>query len=190
MWTILDTIGASVIGASIIFMVLALNMQMNHVSNQITVNNLIQSHYTTSMEILDYDIHKMGYRVNDDIVLVADSLNLKYCVDLADSGRVDTVFYNAHTSDADSIGNDIYLDRQVNSEDPENVGIVSAFNMSYFDSLGNTINYAALETATNRAKIRTIEIQLELTVQWEDTTGYNDVNWRVRVQPKNLLSRE
>ena len=190
MWTFLDTIGASVIGASIIFMVLALTLQMNNVSNQITDNNLIQSYYTASMDILEYDIHKMGYRTDGEMIILADSTNLKYCVDLSDSGRVDTVHYTAATTLTDSIGNDIYIGRQVNNGDIENIGIVSAFNMSYYDSLGNTLNYIELSTSANRAKIRTIEIQLELTVQWEDTTGYNDVNWRVRVQPKNLLSRE
>ena len=65
MWTLLDTIGASIIGASIIFMVLALNLQMNNVSSQITENNLIQSYYTASMDILEYDIYKMGYNIMD-----------------------------------------------------------------------------------------------------------------------------
>lgn len=190
MWTILDTIGSSVIGASIIFMVLALNFQMNNVSSKITENNLIQSYYTASMDILDYDIHKMGYRATGEIIILADSASLKYCVDLGDDGSVDTVYYTAATILTDSIGNDIYIDRQVNSGTVENIGIVSDFNLSYYDSLGNTINYAALGSSTNRAKIRTIEIQLELTVQWEDTTGYKDLNWRVRVQPKNLLLRD
>lgn len=189
MWTLLDTIGASLIGAVIIFMVMALNFQMSNVSSQITENNLIQSYYTASMDILDYDFHKIGYRADGEIIILADSTSLKYCVDLGDNGSVDTVYYSAASISADSIGNDIYIDRKVNGGSAENIGIVSDFNLSYFDSLGNTINYAALGSSTNRAKIRTVEIQLELTVQWEDTTGYKDVNWRVRVQPKNLLSR-
>jgi hypothetical protein len=126
MWTLLDTIGASVIGSSIIFMVLALNMQLNNVSNQITENNIIQSHYTASMDIIDYDIHKMGYRADGDKVLLSDSTNLKYCVDLGDNGSVDTVYYTAATTVTDSIGNDIYIGRQVNNGATENISIVSA----------------------------------------------------------------
>jgi hypothetical protein len=61
--------------------------------------------------------------------------------------------------------------------------------MTYFDSLGNTLVYEDLESSANRAKIRTIGIQLELTVQDGDVSGYKDVNWRIRIQPKNLLTR-
>lgn len=189
MWTILDTIGASIIGSSIIFMVLALNLQMNQVSTEITENNLIQSYYTASMDILDYDIHKMGYRADGEIIIIADSTNLKYCVDLEDNGSVDTVHYTAETVTGDSIGNIIYIDRKVNLEEAENIGIVSDFKFSYFDSLSNTINYSDLGSSANRAKIRTVGILLELTVDQGDTSGYKDVNWRVRVHPKNLLSR-
>lgn len=189
MWSLLDTIGAGVIGASIIFMVLSLNMQMNTVSIQISEHNMIQSSYTASIDILSYDLHKMGYRADGEIILKADSANLKYCVDLGDNGIVDTVFYTAGTTEDDSIGNAIYLRRIVNNGDEENIGIVSEFDLSYYDSLGNTINYEDLETASFRRKIRTIEVLLELTVEEEDTTGYKDVNWRVRVQPKNLLTR-
>ena len=189
MWSLLDTIGAGVIGASIIFMVLSLNMQMNTVSIQISEHNMIQSSYTTTMDILSYDLHKMGYRANGEIVMVADSAKLKYCVDLGDNGFVDTVLYTASTTEEDSIGNAIYLRRVVNNGEEKNIGIVSEFNLSYFDSLGNTINYLDLAMASNRARIRTIEVLMELTVEEEDTTGYKDVNWRVRVQPKNLLTR-
>jgi hypothetical protein len=189
MWSLLDTIGAGVIGASIIFMVMSLNLQMNTVSIQITEHNLIQSSYTAAMDIIDYDFHKMGYRASGEIILEADSANLKYLVDLGDNGIIDTVHYSADTIPEDSIGNDIYLYRTVNDDDAENIGLVSDFNLSYFDSLGNKINYGDLVSASNRARIRTVEIIMELTVEEGDTTGYKDVNWRIRVQPKNLLTR-
>jgi hypothetical protein len=189
MWSLLDTIGAGVIGASIIFMVMSLNLQMNNVSVQITEHNMIQSSYTASMDILDYDLHKMGYRAKGEVILKADSAQLKYCVDLGNNGIVDTVYYSAGITEDDSIGNDIYLSRSVNDDDPDNIGIVSDFYLSYFDSLGNKINYTDLAASKYRARIRTIEVLMELTVEEEDTTGYKDVNWRIRVQPKNLLSR-
>lgn len=189
MWTLFDTIGASIIGSSIIFMVLALNLQMNKVSTEITEHNIIQSHYTASMDILEYDLHKMGYRADGEIILHADSTSLRYLVDLGDDGNVDTVFYMADTSLGDSIGNVIYIDRQINDNYTDNIGIVSEFHMTYFDSLGNTIVYDDLELQANRARIRTIGIQLELTVEDGDASGYKDVNWRLRIQPKNLLAR-
>lgn len=190
MWTLLDSIGASLIGGAIIFMVLALIMQMNNISYQIDENNLIQSNYTTTMDIFNYDLHKIGYRVQSNKVIIADSVSLKYCTDLEDDGNVDTVYYTAISTSADSIGNDIYIHRKVNNGNNDNIGIVSDFNLSYYDSLGNTINYSTLISSAGRAKIRTIELSIELTVEEEDTTGYKDINWRVRVQPKNLLSRK
>ena len=189
MWTLLDTIGSSIVGASIMLLVFALILQMNTISGQIESNNLIQSHYTATMEVLNYDLHKIGYQADGEKILFADAESIKYCTDLGNDGSVDTVSYSVATT-SDSTGNTIYLYRQVNDEIKKNIGVLSDFSISYFDSIGNTINYSDLGAASFRYKIRSIEIKLEMTVDEGDDTGFKDLNWRVRIKPKNLLSRK
>jgi hypothetical protein len=188
MWTLFDTIGSSIVGASIMLLVFALILQMNSISGQIEGNNLIQSHYTATMDVLSYDLYKIGFEAEGEKILLANAENIKYCTDLKNDGSVDTVSYSVSTT-SDSIGNTIYVYRKLNSGVKKNIGVVSDFNLSYFDSLGNTINYSDLSLASFRKKIRSIEIKLEMTVEQEDNTGFRDLNWRVRIKPKNLLSR-
>jgi hypothetical protein len=177
------------IAGAIMFMVFALIMQMNNISSQIEENNLIQSHYTATMEILSYDLHKIGYKAEGEKILYADADSIKYCVDLKDDGTTDTLSYRAIPVHDESAGNTIWIYRKVNKDKHENIGVVSDFTLSYFDSLGNTINYGDLISTEGRERIRSLEILLEMTVGQKDTTGYNDINWRVRIKPKNLLFR-
>ena len=189
MSTWIDIIGSFIIGAIIILLIANLNLFINSTSADNLAVNIAQLNLKTTAEILENDFYKIGFRVSGDAIAVADSDRFKFYADINDNNVKDTVYYYSGTvSEMASSDNpdDRPLYRVVGNETPEKVSIVTAFNLTYFDSTGAELNYASLSSQTQRNLIRIIEIYCKVESQEQVDGAYQAAEWKRKIAPKNL----
>ncbi|MBU1095079.1 MAG: hypothetical protein KKB34_01250 [Bacteroidetes bacterium] len=195
--TLIDILGSTIIGG-ILFMIL---LRMNDAAVQNTYNNggeyIIQQNLVEVVQLLEYDFRKIGYckvwsRIPNPskAIILADSTSIKFLTDIDNNGYVDTLHYYLGPSgelSATPNPNDRLLYRVINSESAigANLG-VTQFRLTYFNSLGNTINFPIIVPG----EIHTMQIDLKV----ENTSGYNreysGAFWRqIRLAARNLMNR-
>jgi len=196
--TILDIIGAFVIGGILLLTLFRVND--NTVQNYFYYNSdfILQRDLVDIIFIVEGDLRRIGYCADPDnlvppnqTILSADSNAITFVTDLQKVGKLDTVAYRTGTtSDLSETPNprDIPLYRVINNGDEERsiTGVVTQFRLVYFDALGNTIPLPIVDPG---------EIQtMELSIKVENAAAYNqnyaNAYWRqVRLASKNLKSR-
>ena len=196
--TILDIIGAFVIGGILLLTLFRVND--NTVQNYFYYNSdfILQRDLVDIIFIVEGDLRRIGYCADPDnlvppnqTILSADSNAITFVTDLHKSGKLDTVAYRTGTtSDLSETPNprDIPLYRVINNGNEERsiTGVVTQFRLVYFDALGNTIALPIIDPG---------EIQtMELSIKVENAAAYNqnyaNAYWRqVRLASKNLKSR-
>ena len=195
---ILDLLGSIAIGG-------ILMMNLFQINNTAVENNYTgtgeltaQQNLSTTVQVLEYDFRKIGYcadwekiPIPTKAIISADSISIKYLTDVdPPDGNVDTMYY--YLGPASELLNthnprDRFLYRVVNSEAPVGVNLgVTQFNLTFFDVLGNLINFPIAVPG----EIYTM--QIDITV--EDVDAYNEqystVFWRqIRLAAKNLRNR-
>lgn len=196
--TILDIIGALVIGGIMLLTLFRVND--NTVQNYFYYNSdfILQRDLVDIIMIVEGDLRRIGYCADPDslvppnrTILSADSNAITFVTDLHKSGKLDTVSYRTGTTtDLSGTPNprDIPLYRVINNGNEERsiTGVVTQFRLVYFDALGNTISLPIVSPG---------EIQtMELSIKVENAAAYNqnyaNAYWRqVRLASKNLKSR-
>lgn len=190
MWSILDTLGASLIGGMVLLLIISINLQMNSLSTEIVENNIVQSNLTSSTEDIKYDFYKVGYKVTGSKIGTADSNRIEFYSDINNDDVVDTLVYNfvkaAIDEDQGVINPNGILYKSQNGGANQLASIATSFNLSYYDSVGQFLSYQSLASQVNRNKIRTIKIDMLLSSNYAVNNSLQKVDWSSTINPKNL----
>ena len=185
----LDLVGSFVIGGLIILIIINLNLSANTSATQNLYSNVTQRQVVSSVEVIEQDIYKIGYRVSNNAITKADSNEIIFQVDRDNNGVQDQIhYYLTGTSSMNNTYNpdDRLLWRKLNNETDETPFIVTKLNFSYQDSLGQMIEYNSLSDQLFRNKIKTIKVQIE-TQTGESVDGkYETIQWQKIIRPKNI----
>jgi hypothetical protein len=162
MASLLDITGSFIIGIILLFILMQFNGDVYRSNTELLYYNLNQKNLATASEILEYDLYKIGNKVeSEDKFIIAAQNSIKYLSDVNNDGIIDTVYYylGDSTEVTTSNPNDKHLYRKLNSNTPQVISTVSAHTFSYFDSIGvNEINYNDLTNPNYMRAIRGIEI--------------------------------
>ena len=185
----LDLVGSFIIGGLIILMVINLNMTVNNAATQQLYSNVTQRQVVSAVEVVEHDLYKIGYRVGGSMITKADSTEISFYSDIDNDGLQDEVQYylTGSSSMAGTINpNDKILKREVNSSGTITSIIVTELNFSYYDSLGQSIDYSNLTDQLNRNKIKTVKIVIETQTGELINDEYETIKWEKTIRPKNI----
>ena len=196
--TILDIIGAFVIGGILLLTLFRVND--NTVQNFFYYNSdfILQRDLVDIILIVEGDLRRIGYCDNPDnlvppnqTILSADSNSISFVTDLHRTGKLDTVEYRTGTPDDLSETpnpRDIPLYRVINNANAERsvTGVVTEFHLVYFDALGDSIPLPI----SSPGEIQTMELSIKVENASAYNQNYSNAYWRqVRLASKNLKSR-
>jgi hypothetical protein len=189
MGQLLELLGASIIGGFIMLIALTLNMQISDSAREIFQSTYNQRSAITASQVIEYDFYKAGYGVTSEKVIHADSNAVKFRSDLDNNGTIDTIYYytgatSAMTSTTNP--NDKQLYRKVSSQSANLVSIITRFNIVYYDSIGNQLNYSTLSSSVQRSKIRGMRAYVKTELPDAINNLYNPMEWREMIRSKNL----
>lgn len=196
--TILDIIGAFVIGGILLLTLFRVNDTT--VQNYFYYNSdfILQRDLVDIIMIVEGDLRRIGYCADPDnltlpnqTILFADSNAISFVTDLHRAGKLDTVEYLTGTPD-DLSGTpnprDIPLYRVINNANAERsvTGVVTEFRLVYFDALGDSIPLPIVSPG----EIQTMELSIKVENASAYNQNYSNAYWRqVRLASKNLKSR-
>ena len=185
---ILDVAGSTIFAGVLIVMMIAHNVNVVNASRELMQKSISQSEAIEAGRIFDYDLYKMGYRVSDQNVLLADSTRLRYAADVDNNGTVDTVYYylGADLMTSTENPNDRPVYRVLNGSSPAICMVVTDFKLAYFDSVGNKLSHTALVNASERAKIRTLRGNVRFESPHPMEGEYQSFVLSRTIRPKNL----
>lgn len=191
--TIIDILGAAIIGGLLILNLLKLNENVYQVDNATGHDVNLQVEVVNIANIVDGDFNKIGYcsdpaNMNDDPkVTFADTSAIKIVYDVDKNGFYDTIYY--FISDLNHLSNtpnprDRMLYRQVNNDVPFIVSNnITEFKFQYLDALNDTLStpLASPGLATY------IKISFRVEDPFAVDEKYTEAFWRrLTVTSKNL----
>lgn len=185
----LDLIGSIAIGGLIILMVINLSLSVNEAATQNLYSSVTQRQVVSSAEVIEHDIYKIGYRVIGDVISKADSNEIRFLTDINNDGADDEIrYYLADTSSLNGTYNpdDKILWRELNDENSLTPFIVTELNFSYYDSLGQAIDYSSLADQSFRNKVKTIKVRVETETGELINGEYETFRWEKTIRPKNI----
>ena len=189
MWTILDILNATVVGAAVILLIVLVNIQISTLSTELIQNNVVQTNTTVSTEILKYDFYKIGYKASSDKIILADSNRIRFISDIDKNNSLDTIYYYFSplvSISADTTNPNRILYRRLNTQTPQIYALLSEFNLEYYDSAGSTISYGSLSSQIHRNKIKSIRIWMTHSSSEKANEMYQITEWTSIIRPKNL----
>ena len=167
----------------------ALNMQISDSSREIFQSTNNQRSAITATQVIEYDLYKTGYGVSGEKVIQADSNVVKFKTDLDNNGTIDTIYYfigNTSAMASTSNPNDKQLFRKINNQPANLVSVITRFNLVYYDSIGNQLNYSSLSSSVQREKIRAMRAYVKTELPDALNNLYSPMEWREMIRPKNL----
>ena len=191
--TILDIVGATIIGGILLLNLLKLNENVYAVDNATGHDVNLQVEVVNVANIIDGDFNKIGYcsdpmNMNDDPkVTLADTSSIKIVFDVDKDGDYDTVYYFvSDTSVLNGTPNprDRMLYRKVNSNFPFIVSNnITEFKFQYLGAL-----YDTLSTPLASPGLATyIKISFRVEDPFAYDEKYTEAFWRrLTVTSKNL----
>jgi hypothetical protein len=195
MFKLIDIIGATVIGGFISLILVTTNSQITSYTNELFSNTIVQYEAVEIAKIFENDLHKIGYNVPGNKITIAESNQIKFCSDLVTKthpegdGIVDSIFYYIN-KDEDLIQTDnpleIPLFRKENNKELL-IGRVTSFNLTYYDSVGQQLEYSALKQQINRNIIKRIGVKLTIESSYSTDSTYKIIEWDNVILPRNLI---
>ena len=185
----LDLVGSFTIGALLLLMIINLNLSVNSAATQNLYSNVTQRQIVSLVDVIEYDIYKIGYRVGTDVISIADSSEIKFFTDIDNDGIKDEIrYYLSETSSMNNTfnPNDRVLWRELNDENTKTSFIVTEANFSYYDSIGQVINYSSLIDQSYRNKIKTVKVRIETQTGELINDSYETIKWEQTIRPKNI----
>lgn len=185
----LDIAGSVVVGAIVLLILTTLNLNISAASGENLFLNIAQRDITTTAEVLEHDLYKIGYRIPGEKIAIADSSEIKFYADIDDDGIDDSIHY--FLSDLKKLSNtpnpnDRVLYRDKNDDAIKTEFSVVRFNLSYCDSSGQQINYASLSSSAEREKIKSINTDMKMESHDPIDGNYLPAEWKKKITPKNL----
>jgi hypothetical protein len=195
--TLLDIVGSILVGGVLLLILFRLEATANETSYDSSQDLIVQQNLTTLIDIIQSDFRKIGYCADytkitnpADVILYADSNEIKFIADLNDAGVLDTVdYYTGPTSELSNTPNpnDRLLYRVINGETPKSSNLgVTEFKLIYQNSFGDT-----LDTPVDPAgQIASIQVDLEVENPEAMNNEYQNAYWRqVNFTTRNLNNR-
>jgi len=190
MSTLLDIIGSFITGATIILVVMNLNFQITTSQRENFFSSLSQTEVINFSEIVENDFYKIGYRSSSpNIITIADSIAIKFYADIDNDTTAEQVYYNLGSTSALSgttNPNDRPIYRKIDAGNSNLIGTALSMNISYFDSIGNQLQYSALSSQTNRNRIKKIQINYVFETPYPVDGKYQRAQWKRSINPRNL----
>jgi hypothetical protein len=187
---LLDIVGSFIIAGMVVMILLKLNINNSASSNVMLFTTLEQQKVTDVSELIEYDFYKLGYCISGEKISVADSNEIKFFTDINDNDLADSVhYYLGETTDLSYTSNpdDKLLHRRRNNQDSLSTQIpVVDFHLSYFDSIGNSLDYASLTSVAGRDLIKSIKIKITVESEEMYDDHYRASEWKKKISPKNL----
>jgi len=185
----LDVVGSFVIGTIVILILANLNFSINTSASENLYSGIVQRGLTSATDLIEYDLYKIGYRISGNKIEIADSNEIKFNSDIDNDGVPDELHY--FVSDAKflketSNPNDYLLSREKNKEKPAASIPVVDFKLTYYDSLGQKIDYALLSNQSDRDRIKTLSVRMECESSDMIEDHYEAVEWEKIIKPKNI----
>ncbi len=176
---LLDILGSTIAGGLVILTLIQFNFTTTEMKNEFQSTYTIQSGINEVSEVIEFDFYKAGFRVPHlDVFITAKDTSVKYLADLFNDGSIDTVqYYLGLPSQASSTDNpnDRPLFRKLNSGSASSIGLVSEFNITYFDSTRTQISAATLNTTNGRRLIKSVSCDIIIESQWENNEAFQFV---------------
>jgi hypothetical protein len=181
--TLLDIIGAMIIGGFMILIINSVNQTASENTSQYNSDLISQQNLVSIVELLEYDFSRIGYCENTDSILspenmitYADSNKIIFWTDIAVSssnfrgnGTKEELIYelgpdvNETPNPFDKL---LYRYLKGDKKDASNLGITE-FKITYFDNLNNKLSHPI-----NTKLISYMQIDLKV----EDCYGYDTDN--------------
>jgi len=191
--TIIDILGATIIGGLVLLNLLKLNENVYQADNATGHDVNLQVEVVNVATIIDGDFNKIGYCANpanitnDSKVIFADSSSIKIVYDVDLNGFYDTVFY--YVSGIDELSStpnprDRILYRKVNNNLPFIISNnITEFKFVYLDAL-----YDSISTPLASPSLATyIKISFRVEDPFAFDEKYTEAFWRrLTVTAKNL----
>jgi hypothetical protein len=158
---ILDIIGSTLFVGILIITILTINSNIVMGNYKSIATYEVQIQAAQLGRIMEYDVYKMGYKVQSDEILIAEDAHLKFKADLADNGTINTVEYllgNAITTSVNP--RDRQLTRIVDGSTLFISYNATKFKIMYYDSTMTKLPTPL--SAANMKKIRSVDVVLEL----------------------------
>jgi hypothetical protein len=187
MSTILDLLGAAVIGAMVILVMMHLNVYSSNVKFGSDSELRLQQNAKTLADIISYDFRKIGFRKSGTAIITAQPRKMSFYADIDSNGVVDIVTYQL--SDSLAVLNttnpkDKILIRIVNNDSSKgpSLGLVD-LNFEYLNSNG--------KTTANLDSIKYINAELfvESPDMIKDSKGINKylfTYWELTIKPRSI----
>lgn len=174
---LLDIIGSSLVVGFILLIVANLNIRFSDFSTEFIATQSAQSEIAYVTEILEYDFYKIGYRVGSEKIITAKIDQVKYLTDYQNNGVIDTITY--FTESFNNIEDEYdykILYRKINLKNAARISKVNDFSLSYYDSIGYKLNYSDLVNSTDRKKIKSIELAIEVEFRNNRDVSLNHIS--------------
>ena len=184
---VLDILGASVIGAMVILVMLNLNIYSSNIKFNSDSELQLQQNAKTLADILSYDLRKIGYGRKETAIITAQPKKISFYSDINLSGGVDIVTYLLSDSlDVMNTPNprDKILYRIVNNDTSKgpSLGLVD-MNFKYLNDKG--ITTANLDSV----KYINAEFFVESPNLVKDSKGnkkYLFTYWELTIKPRSI----
>lgn len=184
--SLLDILGATIIGGLIIFLIMNLNIFSSQVKFSSDSDLRLQGNAKTFAEVLDNDLRKVGYRCDSTAIISAQSQKFIFYSDIDNNGSVDKV--TLALSDSTKVPqtpnpHDKFLYRIVNGDTSGSPSLgVTNLKFTYYNSVGAATSYP------DSIKFIKAEIWLQSpeTVEFQGKPEYLKTFWEVTVNPRNI----
>jgi hypothetical protein len=179
----LTLVASVVIGGIFLLSLLGFQADLRDHSFTNTNDLIVQQNAIALTELLEADFRQIGLGA-DSLVVVSIGINsISFYADLDANGALDLVAYslsNVNAAAETPNPRDRILYRSINGTTQVNAAIgVTDFRLKYFDANGSQTN--------NVAKIKTIEMTLEMESTLPYDGQYAHFFWRKKITPPNLL---
>lgn len=187
MTVILDLLGASVIGATVILIILNLNIYSSNIKINSDSELRLQQSAKTLADIVSYDLRKIGFRKSGTAMVTAQPKKISFYSDIDSNGVVDVITYLL--SDSLLVNNtsnprDKVLFRIVNNDTSKgpSLGLVD-LNFEY-------LNFKGKQTANlDSIKYINAELWVESPEMAKDPKGKNKylfTYWELTINPRSM----
>jgi hypothetical protein len=185
----LDFIGSFFVGALVILILTNVNISVSSAASDNLYAGVTQRNVTAAADLIEHDLYKIGYRVTGDSFLMADSTEIKFYSDTNNDGTAEEIHY--YCDDIKSMKdtqnpNDYILTREKNEEKPGASIAVVDFNLTYYDSLGQKLDYGLLKNQSEMNKIKSVRVRLTCETADKIDDHYEAVEWDKTLTPKNI----
>ena len=187
--SLLDILGATIIGGLIYLLLFQVNARISTNASDILVSTFSSRNAVDAGTLLEFDMSKIGYRVSNNVITIAQQRKIEFWSDLFDNDSTVKVCYflgNTNQLTGTTNPNDRPLYRYVTGSDTLLVSVVRDFTITYFDSAQNVINYASLTTQAGRNNIRGTKLYCRIETTDPSEGEYPFIEFKRTIFPKNL----